>query len=131
MKVVLTCSKRSAERRSAGAAGFRLNEDNSLWECSGLTELWNRRGVTFFRSIDKKKAPPKVPKRCRATALPKSQEHHFFSVISSSSVFFSSASFLDLALEFSVSVFLLSADFGRTISPLTFTLNSAGTTVRP
>ena len=52
----------------------------NLWECSGLTELWNRRAATFFAfrdinvvtssgSFEKQRALPKAPKRCQATAL--------------------------------------------------------------
>ena len=39
-------------------------------------------------------------------------DYHFFSLISSSSAFFSSASFMGLDLESSASGFLFSADFG-------------------
>ena len=44
-----------------------------LWECSGSTELSHRRGATFFssRRTTDKRAAPKIPKLCRATALPK------------------------------------------------------------
>ncbi len=41
------------------------------WECSGLTELWNRRAATFFGSGDGERAAPDNSKAGSSPRTPK------------------------------------------------------------